>query len=50
MTYHFSKILQLSMDAAVAKVTQALKQKQDFRFAIDFGAGIPVLHGDEAPR
>lgn len=25
-----------------------LKQEQDFRFAIDFGGGIPVLHGDEA--
>lgn len=25
-----------------------LKQEKDFRFAIDFGAGIPVLHGDEA--
>lgn len=26
-----------------------LKQKQDYRFAIDFGAGVPVLYGDEAP-
>jgi uncharacterized OsmC-like protein len=26
-----------------------LKQEQDFRFAIDFGGGLPVLHGDEAP-
>ena len=26
-----------------------LTQEQDFRFAIDFGAGLPVLHGDEAP-
>ena len=27
MTYHFSKTLPLSMDAAVAKVTEALKQE-----------------------
>lgn len=28
-----------------------LKQERDFRFAIDFGGGIPVLHGDETlPR
>ncbi len=26
-----------------------LKQEQDFRFTIDFGGGLPVLHGDEAP-
>ena len=26
-----------------------LKQEKDFRFAIDFGAGVPVLYGDEAP-
>lgn len=26
-----------------------LKQEKDFRFAIDFGGGMPVLHGDEAP-
>ncbi len=26
-----------------------LKQEQDYRFAIDFGAGVPVLYGDEAP-
>ncbi len=25
-----------------------LKQEKDFRFAIDFGTGIPLLHGDEA--
>jgi uncharacterized OsmC-like protein len=25
-----------------------LKQEKDFRFAIDFGGAIPVLHGDEA--
>jgi hypothetical protein len=27
----------------------ALRQERDFRFAIDFGPGIPELHGDEAP-
>lgn len=26
-----------------------LKQEKDFRFAIDFGGGIPLLHGDETP-
>jgi uncharacterized OsmC-like protein len=26
-----------------------LKQEKDFRFAIDFGGGLPLLHGDEAP-
>lgn len=26
-----------------------LKQERDFRFAIDFGGGLPVLQGDEAP-
>jgi uncharacterized OsmC-like protein len=26
-----------------------LRQERDFRFAIDFGAGIPALYGDEAP-
>lgn len=26
-----------------------LKQEGDFRFAIDFGGGVPLLHGDEAP-
>jgi len=26
-----------------------LTQEQDFRFTIDFGGGIPLLHGDEAP-
>ena len=30
-------------------ITVKLKQEQDFRFAIDFGGGIPVLFGDEAP-
>jgi len=30
-------------------VTVKLKQEKDFRFAIDFGEGIPVLHGDETP-
>jgi len=30
-------------------ITVDLKQEKDFRFAIDFGGGIPVLHGDEAP-
>ena len=26
-----------------------LKQEKDFRFAIDFAEGIPVLYGDETP-
>ena len=26
-----------------------LKQERDYRFAIEFGPGVPVLHGDEAP-
>ena len=30
-------------------VTIDLKQEKDFRFAIDFAAGIPVLYGDETP-
>lgn len=30
-------------------ITVDLKQDQDFRFAIDFADGIPVLHGDESP-
>ena len=30
-------------------VTVNLKQEKDFRFAIDFADGIPVLYGDEAP-
>ena len=30
-------------------VTVNLKQEQDFRFAIHFGDGIPVLYGDETP-
>ncbi len=30
-------------------VTVDLKQEMDFRFAIDFGGGIPVLYGDETP-
>jgi uncharacterized OsmC-like protein len=30
-------------------VTVDLKQEQDFRFAIHFADGIPVLYGDEAP-
>lgn len=29
--------------------TIVLKQEQDFRFTIDFGGGVPLLHGDEAP-
>lgn len=30
-------------------VTVNLKQEQDFRFAIDFSGGIPLLYGDETP-
>jgi uncharacterized OsmC-like protein len=30
-------------------VTVNLRQEQDFRFAIDFADGIPVLYGDETP-
>ena len=30
-------------------ITVNLKQEKDFRFAIDFAAGIPVLYGDETP-
>ena len=30
-------------------VTVDLKQEKDYRFAIDFAAGIPVLYGDETP-
>ncbi len=30
-------------------ITVSLKQEKDFRFAIEFGEGIPVLHGDETP-
>lgn len=30
-------------------ITVELKQEKDFRFAIDFGGGIPVLYGDETP-
>ncbi|MBE0621261.1 MAG: OsmC family protein [Burkholderiales bacterium] len=30
-------------------VTVNLTQEKDFRFAIEFGEGIPVLHGDETP-
>ena len=30
-------------------VTVDLKQDKDFRFAIQFGEGIPVLYGDETP-
>ena len=30
-------------------VTVDLKQEKDFRFAIQFAEGIPVLYGDEAP-
>lgn len=30
-------------------ITVELKQEKDFRFAIDFAAGIPVLYGDESP-
>jgi len=31
------------------EITVNLKQEKDFRFAIDFAEGIPVLYGDEAP-
>lgn len=31
------------------QTTVVLKQEKDFRFAIDFGGGLPLLHGDEAP-
>ena len=30
-------------------ITVTLKQEQDFRFAIDFAEGIPLLYGDETP-
>jgi uncharacterized OsmC-like protein len=30
-------------------VTVTLKQEKDFRFAIDFAEGIPVLYSDETP-
>ena len=30
-------------------VTASLKQEQDFRFAIHFSEGMPVLYGDEPP-
>jgi len=30
-------------------ITVNLKQEKDFRFAIDFAEGIPVLYGDETP-
>ncbi|MCX7168703.1 MAG: hypothetical protein NTY41_00025 [Proteobacteria bacterium] len=30
-------------------VTVNLKQEQDFRFAIHFSDGMPVLYGDEPP-
>jgi uncharacterized OsmC-like protein len=30
-------------------ITVQLKQEKDFRFAIEFGGTIPVLHGDETP-
>jgi uncharacterized OsmC-like protein len=31
------------------EIEVTLKQEKDFRFAIDFGGAISVLHGDEAP-
>jgi uncharacterized OsmC-like protein len=31
------------------EATVVLRQEREFRFAIDFGAGIPVLYGDEGP-
>lgn len=30
-------------------VSVDLKQETDFRFAIEFGGGVPVLYGDEPP-
>ena len=30
-------------------VTVELKQEKDFRFAIDFAGGMPVVYGDETP-
>jgi uncharacterized OsmC-like protein len=30
-------------------ITVKLKQDKDFRFAIHFGEGVPVLYGDETP-
>ena len=30
-------------------ITISLKQEKDFRFAIEFGDGVPVLYGDETP-
>ena len=30
-------------------ITVNLKQEKDFRFAIEFGEGVPVLYGDETP-
>jgi uncharacterized OsmC-like protein len=30
-------------------ITVNLRQEKDFRFAIDFAEGIPVLYGDETP-
>ncbi len=30
-------------------ITVKLKQEKDFRFAIDFDGGIPLLYGDETP-
>jgi uncharacterized OsmC-like protein len=31
------------------EITVVLKQEKDFRFAIEFGGEIPLLHGDEVP-
>jgi uncharacterized OsmC-like protein len=36
-------------DVMAHAVTVSLKQEKDFRFAIEFAAGMPVLHGDETP-
>ena len=30
-------------------ITVNLKQEKDYRFAIEFGEGVPVLYGDETP-
>ena len=30
-------------------ITVNLKQEKDYRFAIEFGEGVPVTYGDETP-
>jgi uncharacterized OsmC-like protein len=37
------------MDIMTEHTKVILRQERDFRFAIDFGFGIPALHADEAP-